>query len=115
MKTFLIDTDSLSPQIFRELLGFVLQSGLNFRKIDLVKDKVIGGTLVVETSNKNEEKSLNEFLELSDIEKPISILSNNKATVGIKVLGTFKQLGKDNKEKFYYQDRSTGKCFIITK
>jgi hypothetical protein len=115
MKTFLIDLDSLSPEVFRELLGFILTVGLNFRKIDLIRDNVTSRTLVVETATKAEEKGLSDFLDKREVEKPISILSNNKATVGIKVLGTFKQLGKNATAELYYQDKSTGKRFIITK
>lgn len=116
MKTFLIDLDSLSPEVFRELLGFILTVGLNFRKIDLVRDNVTTSrSLVVETATKAEEKGLNDFLAKNEVEKPISILNNNKATVGIKVLGTFKQLGKNATAELYYQDKSTGKRFVITK
>lgn len=115
MKTFFIDLDSLSSDVFRDLLGFILTVGLNFRKIELVKDNSTSRTLVVETASRAEEKALNEFLTRNEVEKPISILANNKATVGLKTIGVLKQLGKNATAEMYYLDKSTGKRFIITK
>ena len=68
MKTFFIDLDSLSPEKFKQLIGFILTTGLSFRKIDLVKSEKVNSTLVVETETRAEERSFNEFLKRNEIE-----------------------------------------------
>jgi len=113
MKTFIINLDEISSEKFREVIGFILRVGLNFRKIDLVKDEKTLSNLVVEVETKAEEKSFSDFLKKNDISKPITILSNNNATIGLKVIGKFKQLGDNAKANVYYQDKSTGRKFVI--
>jgi hypothetical protein len=115
MKTFFIDLDILSSEIFRELLGFTLTVGLNFRKIDFVKDDKSSRVLVIEVETKAEEKALDEFLKLKDIDKPITVLSDNKATIGTKTIGTFKILGSGALAEAFYLDKTTGKKFVIVR
>lgn len=115
MKTFFIDLDSLSSEVFKELLGFTLTVGLKFRKIDLIKDDKTSRVLVIEVETKAEDKALNDFLNKNDIENPITISKTNKASINSKEIGILKQLGKNAIRETYYQDKSTGKRFIITK
>lgn len=113
MKTFIINLDEISSEKFREVIGFILVVGLNFRKVDLVKDDKTISSLIVEVETKAEEKSFSDFLNKNDISTPITILSNNNATIGLKVIGKFKQLGENAKSSTYYQDKSTGRKFVI--
>ena len=115
MKTYFIDLDSLSSEIFKELLGFTLTVGLKFRKIDLIKDDKASRVLVLEIETKAEEKALNEFFKQREVDRPITVLSNNKATIGLKTIGTFKQLGKDAISEAFYLDKTTGKKFVIVR
>lgn len=115
MKTFFIDLDNLSSEIFKELLGFTLTVGLKFRKIELIRDDKSSRILVIEVESKAEEKALNEFFKCNEVEKPITVLSNNKATIGLKPIGTFKQLGKDINSDAFYLDKTTGKKFVIVR
>lgn len=113
MKTFFIDLDSLSPETFKSLMGFVLVVGFKFRKIDLVRGEKTSSTLVVETETRGEEKGFNDFLKKNEIESPITILSNNNATIGLKVIGKLKQLPSEKTSSAFYLDKSTGKRFVI--
>jgi hypothetical protein len=113
MKTFFIDLDSLSHDTFKNLIGFVLTVGLKFRKIDLIKDEKSTSTMVIETETKGEEKGLHEFLKKNEVDSPITILSNNNATVGLKVIGKLKQLPIEKTSSVFYLDKSTGKRFVI--
>jgi hypothetical protein len=113
MSTFIINLDELSSEKFREIIGFILRVGLNFRKIDLVKDDKTSSSLIVEVETKTEEKSFSDFLNKNDVHNPMNILSDNNVTIGLKVIGKFKQLGENAKSSTYYQDKSTGRKFVI--
>jgi hypothetical protein len=115
MKTFFIDLDSVSSEAFREVLGYVLTVGFKFRKIDLVKDSLTSRVLVVETETRTEEKAFKEFLKKNEIVEPIAVLNNRKAVVGLKTIGNFKQLEKNETANIFYLDKTNGKRFIITK
>jgi hypothetical protein len=113
MKTFIINLDELSPERFKEVIGFILSVGLNFRKLELVKDDKAVSSLIVEVETKTEEKSFSDFLKKNDVSTPMTILSNNNVTIGLKVIGKFKQLGENAKSNAYYHDKSTGRKFVI--
>lgn len=112
MKTFFVDLDNLSSETFREVIGFILTVGLNFRKIDLIKADKAYRVLVIECSSKAEERGLKSFLDKHKVSEPIVIDSTNKANLGFKRLGALKQLGTKQVNDFYL-DKSTGKKFII--
>jgi hypothetical protein len=113
MKTFFIDLDSMSLDDSRDLLGFVLTVGLKFRKIELVKNEASSRALAVETETLAESKALSDFFEKRLLEKPITILSNNKATIGLKTIGKLKLLGENANAPAYYLDKITGKRLVI--
>lgn len=113
MKTFFIDLDSLSPENNRDLLGFILTVGLKFKKIELIKNNVANKTLVVETETLAESKALSEFFTKRELSAPITVLANNKATIGLKSIGKLKQLGDKAMAQAYYLDKTTGKRLII--
>jgi hypothetical protein len=115
MRTFIVDLDTLSSENFRNLIGFTLRVGLNFRKIDSIDKDKTSQLMLIETSTKAEEKALSDLFDRLEIEKPRTILPNNKVTHGLKVLGTFKQLAKESNRDVFYLDKSTGKKFVIEK
>jgi hypothetical protein len=49
----------------------------------------------------------------NEVDSPITILSNNNATVGLKVIGKLKQLPIEKTSSVFYLDKSTGKRFVI--
>lgn len=112
MKTFLIELDNISPEVFKELMGFILTVGLNFRKIDKMESSGTGKTLFVELATKSEEKALNEFLDKQGIPKPIVIGNANKAILDGKKIGTFSAVNDVSAE---YLDKSTGRKFSIVR
>jgi hypothetical protein len=111
MKTFLVDLDGLATDIFKDVMGFTLTTGLNFRKIDQRMESGTGRTLIIETETKIEERVLKDFLLKHNV-TPIIIGSANKASLDGKKLGIFKQVTGDNLSNFYL-DTSTGKKFSI--
>jgi hypothetical protein len=113
MRTFIIDLDGLNSETFKELMGFVLTIGLNFRKLDQRKESGTGRTLFVETATKSEEKALKEFLAKSNAANPIVIGNANKAVIGTNNLGIFTldEKAVDN----FYLDNTTGKKFTIVR
>jgi hypothetical protein len=112
MKTFFVDLDTLSSETFREVIGFILTVGLNFRKIDLIKLDKAYRVLVIECASKAEERGLKSFLEKHKVSEPIVIDGTNKANLGFKRLGALKQVGT-RQVSDYYLDKTTGKKFII--
>lgn len=113
MKTAIINLDDLTPEVFKELMGFVLTIGLNFRKLDQKKESGTGRCLFVELETKAEEKALKEFLTKNEIPLPITILPNNKAVIGLKSIGKLKLLGENAKSNAYYLDKTTNKRLVI--
>lgn len=113
MKTFIIDLDSLSNDLFKELLGFIHTIGVSFRKVNNVVNDKVGQSLVVETSSRHEEKALKEFLVKQGISSPIVIGNANKANLEGKKLGVFCQVNSTEGLNSYYLDKNTGKKFSI--
>jgi len=105
MKTFLIDLDGISPEVFKELIGFILTAGLNFRKLDQRIESRTGRTLFVEVETRAEEKALKEV-------SPIIIKNENKAVLDGKIIGTFCQTNRGDN---CYVDNLTGKKFTIVR
>ena len=113
MKTLIIDLDSLTPELFKEVIGFTLRVGLNFRKIDLVTPGRTGQNLVVEIATRGEDKAFTTFLTGLGIASPIVVKSDNKAVLNGKKLGKFTQVSQVEGLNSYYLDRSTGKKFAV--
>jgi hypothetical protein len=113
MKTYLIDLDGINSESFKNLMGFILTVGLNFRKLDQKTESGTGRALFVELLTKREETALKEFLEGEGIVAPIIIGKENKAILSGKKLGKFTLI--DNPIGTYYQDSSTGKKFSIVR
>lgn len=113
MKTYIIDLDVLTPNLFRDLIGFVLSRGLNFRKIDLVSSGNVGQSLVIELANKSEETLLKTFLNDLDLASPIILGNGNKATIDGKKIGVFSQVREVSSYPSYWVDRSSGKKFAL--
>jgi hypothetical protein len=109
IKTYLLNSENQDQQI----LGFLLTSGLNFKKVDLVTNDKSNSVFFVETTNSQDEKNINSFVKENDLQKPKTILSNNKVTNGLKVIGTFKKLGDKAKRDIYFLDKSTNNKFVI--
>jgi hypothetical protein len=113
MKTYLIDLDGINPDTFKNLMGFILMIGLNFRKLDQKTESGTGRTLFVELATKSEEKALKEFLDKEAIASPIIIGNANKANLEGKKLGVFSAV--TSPIGTYYQDNKTGKKFAIVR
>lgn len=113
MKTFIIDIDALTPELFKDLIGFILSRGINFRKIELVSGDKIGQSLVVEFSSRSEETALKEFLKEQGISSPIVLGNGNKATLDGKKLGVFSQVREVSGLPSYWLDRTSGKKFAL--
>jgi hypothetical protein len=111
MKTYIIDLDGINTESFKELMGFILTVGLNFRKLDQKTESGTGRTLFVELATKSEETALKAFLEKQSIIPPIIIGNANKANLAGKNLGVFSLV--ENPIGSYYQDKTTGKKFAI--
>ena len=111
MKTYLINLDGIDSEIFKNLMGFILTAGLNFRKVDQKTESGTGRTLFVELATKGEETALKAFLEKQNVTLPIIIGTANKANLAGKKLGVFSQV--ENPIGNYYQDKTTGKKFAI--
>jgi hypothetical protein len=110
MKTYLIDLDNLNLDLSKELVGFILTVGLNFRKVDRFKDSKTGRTLVVELTTIAEDKALKDFLGRKGISSPITVKKDMLAVLSGKKIGIFKQVLESDD---YYLDSSTGKKFSI--
>lgn len=114
MKTFFIDLDNLASDNFKQVIGFVLTVGLNFRKIDLIKEKVSSRVLVVECESKAEEKAFKSFLDKHSVVDVVIVDNSNKAVLGTKKVGSLKQVGSREVSNFYL-DKTSGRKFIIEK
>jgi hypothetical protein len=110
MKTIFIDLNIL-PETSKDLLGFVLSQGYNFRKIEQVIGEKAFPVLVVEAGNKSEEKALNAFLKQAKVSINLMVENDNKAGLKGKKLGVL----LETKEILpsYYRDKSTGKKFYV--
>jgi len=112
LKTILIDLDTLLAETKKELLGFVMERGYNFRQIDFVGAKT-SKTLVVEAGNKSESLALNAFLKRAKVSVSLVIGNGNKAGIGGSKLGTFKETSAIGLDSGYWLDKSTGKKFFL--
>lgn len=106
MKTIFIDIADNR----KELSGFLLSNGYNFRQVDFVQGNEKSKIFVVEAGNKREEKALKAFIQQTKVSVRLVVESSGKAGIGGKKLGVFKEglfLGG------YYLDRSTGKTYGV--
>jgi hypothetical protein len=113
MKTFIIDLDGINPETFKDLMGFILTVGLNFRKLDRKSESGTGRTLFVELATKSEEVALKKFLDKQGIIAPIIIGNANKASQEGKKLGIFSLVSSASTD--CYLDNTTGKKFAIVR
>lgn len=113
MKTYIIDLDVLTSEVFRSLIGFILSRGINFRKIDLFSSGRIGQSLVIEVIGKAEETLLKAFLKELNIASPIIVSDNGAAKLDGKKLGTFCQVKTTEGLASFYLDKTSGKKFAI--
>lgn len=112
MSTFILDLSKLDQQVIKEILGFSLTVGLNFKKLNLVDLEITKDVLFVETETKAEEKSLKKLLNDLNVSNDI-INANNKVVSNNKRLGVFLKT-KDNTKPFFV-DKTTGNTFKIVK
>ena len=110
MKTAIIDLDNISSELFKELMGFTLTAGLNFRKLDQKTESGTGRALFIDLATKEEEKALNELLTKLGITPPVLIGNENKASLDGKKIGVFARV---EIEKAKYIDKTTGRSFSI--
>lgn len=112
MRTSFIDITTLDKEIIRDLMGFVLTVGLNFRKVNFIeKDNSIKDLLLVETEMRKEEKALKDKLMTLNIAEMMSSNDKNeiikdKKRVGILTLNA-------NSENDHILDKSTGRKFSV--
>ena len=111
MKTVFIDLDIL-PETKKDLLGFLLTQGYNFRKLEFVNALKNSQQFVIEAGNKREEIALNAFLKKAKVSISLMVESSGKAGLKGKKLGTFKELSGDTVIS-HYLDKSTGKKFAV--
>jgi hypothetical protein len=111
MKTIFIDLDIL-PETKKDLLGFLLTQGYNFRKVEFISQLQKSQTIVIECGNKREELALNAFLNQAKVSITLMVENSGKAGLKGKKLGTFKELS-GVVETSHYLDKSTGKRFAI--
>jgi hypothetical protein len=112
MKTLILDLSSLEKEITRELLGFTLTLGLNFRKINKIENEQLKDVLFIELLTAREEKTIKEFLTENRIINFLVIGKNNSVKDNGKTLGVFRSTQKTNN---VFLDKSTGKKFEIVK
>lgn len=99
MKTYLIDLTDLNNDQCKELLGFALTVGLNFRK---VSNKEQGKTLFLEVESIREETSLKKLLTQLSIQDNTFINNkDNSVLKNFKRIGFFKKVEDD--EIFTYK------------
>jgi len=110
MKTIFIDLN-ITPELRRDLVGFVLSQGYNFRQIEKVSPIESCSVLVVEAGNKAEEKALNDFLKRAKVSVSMVVENDGKAGKSGKKLGTFREALTPSKE--FFRDRTTGKTFEV--
>lgn len=115
MKTYFLEIDNLEPQTFKQLLGFILTVGLNFRKIQSITGDKTNEVLVVETLSRIEQKALKKTLEELNVLVKFIVESDNKAKKGSKELGSFTEVVKTDNASSYFLDKTTGKRFNVVR
>jgi len=112
--TFLVNLDEITMDTCKELIGFILTIGLNFRKIDRRLDDKTEKILFIETETEKEKNALSDFLynlEMSEITK---IDNENKVFLNEARIGIFKRMENEIKGD-HFVDLSTNKKFKIIK
>jgi hypothetical protein len=106
MKTIFIDI----AENRKEISGFLLTNGYNFRQVDFVEGTAISKVCIVEAGNKREEAALKAFIKEAKLSVRLVVEKSGKAGLKGKKLGTFtegKFLGG------YYLDKTTGKTYGV--
>ena len=112
MNTFIIEIDKVDGEAARSLIGFFLSTGLNFRKLNRIKESSLGKCLFVEVENKTEKAIVENLLKNNHINN-FSIIDNHDFSVNCnsEKIGTFKIVNTD----YMFEDSSSGKKFSIVK
>lgn len=114
MRTTFLDITTLDKEIIRDLMGFILTVGLNFRKVNFIeKDNTIKDLLLIETESRKEEKALKDKLMTLSIAEMMSSNDKNELTKGKKRIGVL-TLNSES-ENNHILDKSTGRKFSVVK
>jgi hypothetical protein len=111
MKTIFVDLNIL-PETKKDLLGFLLTQGYNFRKVDHINALGTSQMFVIEGGNKRDELALNAFLKKAKVSISLLVENSGKAGLKGKKLGTFKEVTGEIQTS-HYLDKSTGKKFCL--
>jgi hypothetical protein len=106
MKTIFIDIADNR----KEVSGFLLTNGYNFRQIDFVQGDKSNKVFVVEAGKGKDEKALKAFIQEAKASVRLVVEKSGKAGKDGKKLGVFKEgqfLGG------YYLDKTTGKTYGV--
>lgn len=109
MKTYVIELENFDSDLIKELMGFILTSGVNFRKLELITPEKTKKVLFVELISKKEINVLELFFSKNNITCPLFVRNDFKAILNGKVIGIFKPIEKEMKS--YFVDN--GKKFSI--
>jgi hypothetical protein len=109
MKTIFIDIADNR----KEISGFLLSNGYNFRQIDFISDDKNSKIFVVEAGNKREERALKAFILQAKASVRLVVENGNKAGLKGKKLGIFQELLTPFESSVYYLDRTTGKKYVV--
>jgi hypothetical protein len=113
MKTLILDLTSLEKEVSRNVLGFLLTIGLNFRKVNKIENDQTKDVLFIEIESSREEKALKNILAENKILNYLIIGKDNQVKDGSKKLGSFKLVSDINSNGFL--DKTTGKKFQIVR
>ena len=114
MRTIFLDITTLDKEIIRDLMGFTLTVGLNFRKVNFIeKDNTIKDLLLIETETRKEEKALKDKLMTLNIPEMMSSNDKNEIIKDKKRIGILTL--NNNSENNYILDKSTGRKFSVVR
>lgn len=113
MKTLVLDLTSLEKEVSRNVIGFLLTIGLNFRKVNKIEENQTKDVLFIELETTREEKALKNALLENKILNYLIIGKDNQVKSGNKKLGSFKTVS--DIETNIFLDKSTGKKFQIVR
>lgn len=114
MRTIFLDITTLDKEIIRDLMGFTLTVGLNFRKVNFIeKDNTIKDLLLIETETRKEEKALKDKLMTLNIPEMMSSNDKNEIIKDKKRIGILTL--NNNSENNHILDKSTGRKFSVVR
>jgi hypothetical protein len=107
--TIFVNLNVVSEYTLSDLVGYLLQHGFNFRKIDYVSTgKGNSKYLVIEGPT----DELTEYMSKNSIKANFTVLDNFMAKDNETYLGTFKNFKDDSFSEFFL-DKATGKKYAI--